>query len=149
MPSLMDAWDSTRMRLLVELERATSLSMAAKAVGISQPSASEHLRLLSAAAGEPIAERNGRSLVLTPSGRILARVASQALSNLSAGQAALAARAGLRAGTLNIAASSVPGTFILPRVVADFVQRCPDVDVRLSVGPTDAVIDWLLECRES
>jgi DNA-binding transcriptional LysR family regulator len=147
MPSLMDVWDSTRMRLLVELERATSLSMAAKAVGISQPSASEHLRLLSAAAGEPIAERNGRSLVLTPSGRILARVASQALSNLSAGQSALAARAGLRAGTLNIAASSVPGTFILPRVVAEFVNRCPDVDVRLSVGPTDAVIDWLLEGR--
>lgn len=147
MPSLMDVWDSTRMRLLVELERAPSLSMAAKAIGISQPSASEHLRLLSAAAGEPVAERNGRSLTLTAGGRILARVASQALSNLAAGESALAARAGLRSGSLDIGASSVPGTFILPHVVSEFVNRCPDVAVHLSVGPTDAVIDWLLDGR--
>ncbi|MGE0218303.1 LysR substrate-binding domain-containing protein [Mycolicibacterium sp.] len=147
MPSLMDVWDATRMRLLVELDRGSTLSMAAKTVGISQPSASEHLRLLSTAAGEPVAERNGRSLTLTPGGRILARVASQALSNLSAGESALAARAGLRTGTLDIGASSVPGTYILPHVVSDFVQRCPDVTVRLSVGPSDAVIDWLLDGR--
>jgi len=42
-------WDSTRLRLLVELERGGSLSAAARAVGIGQPTASEHLKVLSRA----------------------------------------------------------------------------------------------------
>ncbi|MGH3047810.1 MAG: helix-turn-helix domain-containing protein, partial [Gaiellaceae bacterium] len=45
-------WDSTRLRLLVELERHGSVSAAARAVGIGQPTASEHVRLLEAAAGQ-------------------------------------------------------------------------------------------------
>ncbi len=51
MPSLQDVWNVTRLRLLVELEKCSSLSQAAEAVGVSQPSASEHIRLLSATDG--------------------------------------------------------------------------------------------------
>src|SRR3972149_2596398 len=52
-PSLLrELWDTTRMRLLVEVERTGSLSAAAQAIGIGQPSASQHLRLLEAAAGQ-------------------------------------------------------------------------------------------------
>ena len=47
-------WDTTRMRLLVEIERRGSLSAAAQAVGIGQPSASQHLRTLETAAGQQI-----------------------------------------------------------------------------------------------
>ena len=41
-------WDATRLRLLVEIDRQGSVSAAARAIGIGQPSASEHLRLLEA-----------------------------------------------------------------------------------------------------
>ena len=146
-PTLTEVWDSTRMRLLIELDRASSLSAAAAAIGISQPSASEHLRLLSSAAGEPVAERSGRSLVLTPAGRILARFAAQALASLAAGESTLAARAGLRSGALAIGASSVPGTYILPAVAATFIARCPAVTLQVSVGSTESVMEWLREGR--
>jgi hypothetical protein len=42
---LHELWDTTRMRLLVEIERQGTLSAAAAAIGIGQPSASQHLRL--------------------------------------------------------------------------------------------------------
>ena len=48
--TLRELWDTTRMRLLVEIERQGSVSAAASAIGIGQPSASHHLRLLEAAA---------------------------------------------------------------------------------------------------
>ena len=136
MPSLQDVWNVTRLRLLVELEKCSSLSQAAEAVGVSQPSASEHIRLLNAAAGEPIVERYGRSLRLTHAGRVLAVYASQALSNLTAGESALAARAGLRTGTLELGASSVPGTYLVPDIIEQFQQECPDVNVHVSGGST-------------
>src|SRR5881397_1426133 len=45
-------WDTTRMRLLVEIGRQGSVSAAAAEIGIGQPSASQHLRLLEAAEEE-------------------------------------------------------------------------------------------------
>ncbi|MFN8191192.1 MAG: LysR substrate-binding domain-containing protein [Nocardioidaceae bacterium] len=147
MPSLLDVWNVTRLRLVIELAKCTSLSQAAEALGVSQPSASEHIRLLNAAAGEPIVERHGRSLRLTSAGHVLAVYASQALSNLTAGESALAARAGLRTGTLELGASSVPGTYLVPDIIEEFQQQCPDVEVRVWVGSTAEVRKWLTSGR--
>src|SRR6266511_3201669 len=61
--TLRELWDTTRMRLLVEVERQGSLSGAARAIGIGQPSASQHLRLLEAAAGQLLAGRVQLALV--------------------------------------------------------------------------------------
>src|ERR671926_331147 len=76
--TLRELWDTTRMRLLVEIERKGSVSAAAAAIGIGQPSASQHLRLLELAAGQRLVERNGRGSRLTEAGRVLALPASEA-----------------------------------------------------------------------
>jgi DNA-binding transcriptional LysR family regulator len=146
-PSLLDVWNVNRLRLLVELEKSSSLSKAAEVVGMSQPTASEHIRLLNVAAGEPLVARRGRSLHLTTAGRIVAAHAAQALSSLLSAESDLAARAGLRTGTLRLAASSVPGTYVVPDALAHFQQQCPDVEVHLSVGSTAQVVGWLLSGR--
>src|SRR2546429_9958856 len=79
-----ELWDTTRMRLLVEIERRGSVSAAAAAIGIGQPSASQHLRLLEAAAGQRLVERSGRGSRLTEAGRVVAARAAQAPSTLGA-----------------------------------------------------------------
>jgi DNA-binding transcriptional LysR family regulator len=146
-PSLVDVWNVTRLRLLIELEKSSSLSKAAEAIGISQPSASEHIRMLNVAAGEPLVSRSGRSLRLTSAGRLVSAHAAQALTSLMAAESDLAARAGLRTGTLRLGASSVPGTYVVPDALAHFQQQCPDVEVHLSVGSTVQVAQWLLSGR--
>src|ERR687886_2369156 len=92
---LRELWDTTRMRLLVEIERQGSLSGAAAAVGIGQPSASQHLRLLETAAGQRLVERTGRGSRLTDAGRVLASRAAQALATLGAAEGELRANPGL------------------------------------------------------
>src|SRR5207244_12595377 len=92
--TLRELWDTTRMRLLVEIERQGSVSAAAAAIGIGQPSASQHLRLLEAAAGQRLVERGGRGSRLTEAGQILAVRAAQALSSLGAAEGELDALAG-------------------------------------------------------
>src|SRR6187549_246955 len=92
---LQELWDTTRMRLLVEIQRQGSLSAAAQAIGIGQPSASQHLRLLEAAAGQRLVERTGRGSRLTEAGQVLAARAAQALDTLSAAEEELGELAGL------------------------------------------------------
>src|SRR5262249_21752839 len=108
MTTLGNLWDTTRMRLLVEIERTGSLSAAAQTIGIGQPSPSQHLRILEAAAGQRLVERSGRGSRLTEPGKVLAARAAQALTSLGAAEEELAALAGLQTGTIHVGASSAP-----------------------------------------
>jgi molybdate transport repressor ModE-like protein len=140
-------WDSTRLRLLVELDRHGSVSGAARAVGIGQPSASEHLRLLEAAAGQPLVERNGRGSRLTEAGRVLASHAGQALASLAAGEEELHALAGLESGRIHIGASTTPGVYLLPATLGCFRRDHPNVSVEVEIASTGEIIERLLVGR--
>jgi molybdate transport repressor ModE-like protein len=145
--SLSLLWDTTRLRLLVEIERQGTVSAAARSVGIGQPSASEHLRLLEAAAGQRLVERNGRGSRLTEAGRLLASRAREALAALKAGEEELSALAGLEAGTIHIGASTTPGVYLLPDTLGCFGRDHPNVDVEVEIASTDEMIERLLAGR--
>jgi molybdate transport repressor ModE-like protein len=140
-------WDSTRLRLLVELDREGSVSGAARAVGIGQPSASEHVRILERAAGQRLVERNGRGSRLTEAGRVLASHAGQALATLSAGEEELRALAGLESGTIHIGASTTPGVYLLPDTLGCFKREHPNVTVEVEIASTGEIVSRLLSGR--
>jgi molybdate transport repressor ModE-like protein len=140
-------WDSTRLRLLVEIDRCGSVSAAARSVGIGQPSASEHLRLLEAAAGQRLVERDGRGSRLTEAGRVLALHAGQAIGTLAAGEEELHALAGLEAGTIHIGASTTPGVYLLPDTLGCFRRDHPNVDVEVEIASSGEILQRLLSGR--
>ena len=135
------------MRLLVEVERRGTVSAAAAAVGIGQPTASQHLRLLEAAAGQRLIERNGRGSRLTEAGRVLAARASQALAALAAGEEELDALAGLESGTIHIGASTTPGVYLLPNTLGCFQRGHPNVTIEVEIASTGEILNRLLAGR--
>src|SRR5438552_18334962 len=137
---LHELWDTTRMRLLVEIERLGSLSAAARQIGIGQPSASQHLRLLEAAAGQRLVERNGRGSRLTEAGKVLAVRASQAWTSLGAAEEALAELAGLQTGTIHLGASTAPGVYLLPDTLGCFRRDFPGVSVEVEIAPSGEIL---------
>ena len=137
-------WDFNRMRLLVEIGRQGSVSAAARAIGIGQPTASEHLRTLEGAAGQRLVERNGRGSRLTEAGELLALHAGQALQTLRAGEEELHRLAGLEAGTIHIGASTTPGVYLLPDTLGCFRRDHPNVTVEVEIASTGEILDRLL-----
>jgi molybdate transport repressor ModE-like protein len=144
---LRELWDTTRMRLLVEIERQGSVSAAAAAIGIGQPSASQHLRLLETAAGQRLVERTGRGSRLTEAGQVLAARAAQALSSLGAAEEELGALAGLQTGTIHLGASTAPGVYLLPDTLGCFRRAYPGVSVDVEVAASDEILQRLLNSR--
>jgi molybdate transport repressor ModE-like protein len=140
-------WDCTRLRLLVEIERTGSVSAAARAIGIGQPTASEHLRVLEGAAGMRLVERNGRGSRLTEAGLVLARHAAEALGTLRAGEEELQELAGLEAGTIHIGASTTPGVYLLPDTLGCFRRDHPGVTVEVEIASTGEILQRLLGGR--
>lgn len=145
--TLRELWDTTRMRLLVEIERQGSVSAAAAAIGIGQPSASQHLRLLEAAAGQRLVERTGRGSRLTEAGQVLAARAGQALSSLGAAEEELSALAGLQTGTIHLGASTAPGVYLLPDTLGCFKRDYPGVTVEVEVAASGEILRRLLNGR--
>jgi molybdate transport repressor ModE-like protein len=144
---LRELWDTTRMRLLVEIGRQRSVSAAAAEIGIGQPSASQHLRLLEAAAGQRLVERTGRGSRLTEAGEVLAARAAQALSSLGAAEEELGALAGLQTGTIHLGSSTAPGVYLLPDTLGCFRREHPGVTVEVEIAASDEILQRLLSGR--
>src|ERR671934_2021738 len=79
---IVDALDPARLRLLVEVDRRGSISAAAEACQVSQPSATKQLQTLEAALGEKLIERNGRASRVTEAGEIVVGHATRVLDTL-------------------------------------------------------------------
>src|SRR5437773_7436562 len=145
--TLRELWDTTRMRLLVGIERHGTVSAAAAAIGIGQPSASQHLRLLEAAAGQRLVERTGRGSRLTDAGQVLAARAAQALASLGAAEEELGALAGLQTGTIHLGASTAPGAYLLPDTLGCFRRDFPAVTVEVEIAASAEILNRLLAGR--
>jgi molybdate transport repressor ModE-like protein len=116
-----------RLRLILEIERTGSISAAAEACAIGQPSASMHLRTLETAMGRILVTRTGRGSRLTSAGKIVATHASRVL--------------GARNGAeLTVAASLTPSVVLIPRLLREFSERYPGVSVKLRTVPSETVV---------
>ncbi|MFJ2030052.1 LysR family transcriptional regulator [Streptosporangium sp. NPDC087985] len=125
--------DLGSLRLLVDVDRLGSLSQAARAAGIAQPSASKRIALLERRLGLPLLERTPRGSTLTPQGVMVSAWAAQALAaaeELMRG--AEAVRRG-RAAHLRIAASMTVAEYLLPRWLGELQNREPQIQVGLDV----------------
>ncbi len=138
---IVDALDPLRLRLLVEVQRRGSISAAAEACRVSQPSATKHLKTVEAALGEKLVERNGRASALTDAGRIVAAHAARALDTLDGMSEELDALRGAERGRLALAASTTPGTYVLPSILQCFADRHPRVEVEVMIGSST----WVAE----
>ena len=136
-----DALDPQRLRLLVEVKRHGSISGGADACRMGQPSATKHLKTLEAAVGTKLLEREGRATRLTEAGEIVAAHARRVLDTLDAMGAELRALEGAEVGTLALAASTTPGSYVLPSILQCFADRHPGVHVDVVIGSST----WVAE----
>jgi molybdate transport repressor ModE-like protein len=128
-----------RLRLLLEIERTRSISAAAQAFGISQPSASMHLRNLEATLGQRLVARDGRGSSLTAVGKVVASHAARVLATLDSMCRAADAFGG-GGGALTIAASLTPSLVLLPPILRRLTDRYPELTVSLRAVPSETVV---------
>ncbi|HWT25062.1 MAG TPA: LysR substrate-binding domain-containing protein [Solirubrobacteraceae bacterium] len=131
---IVDALDPSRLRLLVEVQRRGSISAAADVCRMGQPSATKHLQTLEAAVGDKLIERHGRTSRLTEAGEVVAAHAVRVLDTLESMQEELRALRGAERGTLALAASTTPGSYVLPSILQCFADRHPRVDLDVVIG---------------
>jgi LysR family cyn operon transcriptional activator len=126
-----------------------SLSAAAAACFIAQPSLSEQVRRLERDLGVDLFLRTNRGLVLTEAGRLLLPRAERAVAAVREAEDTVRGVRTMVAGTVSLGTFSSAHHYILGDVVEAFRARYPAVRMRIvghnSVGVADAVRSGQLE----
>ncbi|MBL7759996.1 MAG: LysR family transcriptional regulator [Sediminibacterium sp.] len=138
---------STRHMIFLEVASRLSFSEASKALFISQPAISKHIKSLEAYYKTPLFERRGNSIELTGAGVILSqklkearKIQQEAEFEISTLQQKINAK-----GQLRLGASTTVALYILPKILSAFHKRYENVKISLLNRNTDTIIDALLK----
>jgi len=135
--------DITHIRTVLEIIKHGSFSEAAVALNISQPAVSLHVQRLERELGARLLDRGGARVRLTPHGKAFLRHAERIAAADTEMREDIARLAHDLTGALRLAASTIPGEFLLPGLLADFTALHPNVTATLTVSDTEAVISEL------
>ncbi|EGI78116.1 LysR family transcriptional regulator [Hylemonella gracilis] len=133
-----------QLRLFLALAETGSVSGAARAMHVTQPTASMQLREVSEAVGLPLYEVVARRVHLTEAGLELVRTARRMASEWDAFGQTIDGFKGLTRGRLKVAVVSTAKYFV-PRLLGHFCSRHPEVEVALEVLNRDGVVGRLRE----
>jgi DNA-binding transcriptional LysR family regulator len=133
--------DVRRLRVLCAVAEHHTLSAAADSLSYTPSAVSQQIVALEREIGVRVLHRGPRGVKLTATGQLLVEQAKPILETLKAAEASMAAVIGLSAGRLHLASFATAGATILPRAIASFRARHPDVAITLTqADPPDAMV---------
>ncbi|MEH7249789.1 selenium metabolism-associated LysR family transcriptional regulator [Neobacillus niacini] len=136
--------DLHQLFVFTKVVEHNSFSKAAEDIYLSQSTVSSHIQALERTLNVKLFDRVGRENILTPSGKRLYQWALKLL--LLKDQAMLDLKEGateLR-GMIRIAASSVPGQFMIPKMVKQFREQYPKAIFHINQSSSKNVAEKVL-----
>lgn len=136
-----------QLRTLLALAEHGSVSGAARATHVTQPTASMQLRELTESVGLPLHEVIGKKVHLTAAGEALVQTARGMVDAWALFEQQVAAMKGLHRGRLKVAVVSTAKYFV-PRWLGSFCQAHPEVEIALEILNRDGVVQRLRQNRD-
>ena len=122
-----------------------SFSRAADDLFLTQPTVSGHILSLERSLSLRLFDRTGREIRLTKAGEMFLRYASKILTVRKDLLNALSEFSqGIR-GELSLGASTIPGEYLLPRLMGDFKAEHPRLILTLKISDTKEIVQELLQ----
>lgn len=138
--------DTKQLAAFCAVVERKSFSQAAERLGVTQPAVSLQVRSLEKRLGRKLLDRSGRRVEPTEAGLALYRGAqrmlaleNQLIDELDAGEG------GELGGTLEVGASTGPGSTVVPVLLCEFQRENSGVAVSLSISDTQSVVDRVAE----
>jgi DNA-binding transcriptional LysR family regulator len=126
--------DIYEMQIFLNAAEAGSFSEAGRRLQLSQPAVSMQIRSLEKRIGIELFSRAGRHIQLTEAGLVLVPLARELVNMSIHVEESMASLKGTVVGMLKLACSTTAGKYILPKLIAGFIDEFPDVQVACDVG---------------
>ena len=139
--------DLRKLSVFCKVYELRSFSRAGEETYLSQPTVSGHIKYLEDILDVRLFDRLGREVIPTKAGDILYQYSEKMIRLRDEAIQALRTYLGRVQGELVIGGSTIPGDYILPRLLGGFNAAYPDVKVLLQVSDTREIVKRILEAR--
>lgn len=136
--------DFGQIEAFVQVAKHHSFSRAAEALQLTQPSITARIQALERELGEELFERSGRGVKLTDGGHVFLPYSDKILQTLQEARDAVEDVRHVQLGSLRLGSALTISTYVLPKILHEFCQRYPGVDVVVRTGRSEQVINMLL-----
>ena len=132
-------FDLRQLEIFVKIVDLKSFSKAAKVVFLTQASVSERIATLEKMVSFRLLDRLGREVRPTKAGELLYKHAVLLLDMKKTACLELQEFMGVKRGNISLGGSTIPGEYILPRILGLFCKEYPLVSVNLSVADSASI----------
>lgn len=137
----MDLW---QLNIFCKVVEQRSFSKAGKQAHLSQPTVSSHIKDLENHFGCRLIDRLAKEAVPTKEGELLYHYARRLIGLRNEAEDALRQFKESVEGHLIVGGSTIPGGYVLPRLIGGYLKKYPKVYVSLRVGDTGQIVADIL-----
>jgi len=138
-------FDLRQLEIFLKVAELRSFSKAAEAVNLAQASVSERIATLESMVGAKLLDRMGRTVTPTKAGELLLQHAQRLLEMKKTACLEMQDFLGVKQGEISIGGSTIPGEYILPKVVGLFSKEYPHITVALTVADSEEIEHRVLD----
>jgi DNA-binding transcriptional LysR family regulator len=128
-----------QLRIFIAVAEKQHVTQAARELNLTQSATSAAIAALEARYGIKLFDRVGRGIVLTQTGRDFLDEARGVVARAKAAAQVLNDLAGLKRGSLTLAASQTVGNYWLPPRIQGFQRIHPGIDLQVTIANTEQV----------
>lgn len=136
-PRLRVTATAAQLQALVAMCETENFTLAARRMGLAQPTVHRAVTQLEQEAVRPLFERTAYGMIATRPALALAQAAQLAFAELAQGEADLAELNGREVGRIVVGAMPLSRSYLLARTIARFRARRPTLQVKALDGPYD------------
>ena len=137
--------DAHQLNVFLTAARTLNFTAAARQLHMTQPSVSQHIQALEQHFGMQLFIRSGRHLRLTDAGEALLPMAQEMVSVSQSIDNKMESLKGDVYGRLTVGCSTTVGKYVLPFLLADFMQQYPKVEAACFVTPRRIAVQMLCD----
>jgi DNA-binding transcriptional LysR family regulator len=133
--------DIHQLKVFASVYKNRSFSRASEDLHLTQPTISNHIRTLEDEFGCKLFDRLGRSIIPTKEAEVLYTHALEIIEKAVTLDEAIREIKKDLTGKLIIGASTIPGVYLMPRMMTEFQKKYPEISFQIQISDSRGILD--------
>ena len=133
--------DIHQLKVFTSVFKNKSFSKASEELHLTQPTISNHIKALEDEFDCKLFDRLGRTILPTKEAEVLYSHSLEVIEKAAVLKEAVGEMKKDLTGKLIIGASSIPGVYLMPRIMTEFQKRYPDISFQILISDSRGIID--------
>lgn len=136
--------DIRKLEVFIKVYETRSFSKASNLLYLTQPTVTLHIKDLEQELDISLLDRNTRKVIPTKAGKIVYKYGKEIINLIKHMKKELEILKNEKAGVIEIGASTIPGQYILPKIIKLFKEKNPEISVFLKMGDSKEIAEKVI-----